>query len=559
VEIPFEFNKKLMLNLYNLIYMKITLAQINLKIGDIKKNLEKIIDAYKKAEKENSDIIVFPELTITGYPPMDILENRNLIEDNIKALDIFKNYVKKTAAVVGFVDINNKKGKKLLNSIAFIENGKIKHIFYKNLLPTYDVFDEKRYFEEGNDYEVFNFKGKKILLTVCEDIWADTELLPDVNLYKTNIIKKFNPDLIINISASPYYYGKITERKKILKEISLNKKATIIYVNYYGAQDSLVFDGSSMIIDGNKIYQLQSFTEKIETIDINNFKNQEFEEDISSLEKAIITGIKDYFEKQTLKKAILGVSGGIDSAVVSCLLSKALGNENVFGLIMPSKFTSNNSISDAVKLLNNLKIKYEIVSINDIYTSYLKTLKLDEKEIDITIQNIQARIRANILMAYSNKYGYIVINTSNKSEIAMGYSTIYGDSCGAISPIGDVLKTDVYRLSKLINSEKEIIPLSIINRAPTAELKPNQKDEDDLPPYKILDKVIKLYIEEQKDLKEIEKEIDPLIVNQIIKRIEANEYKRKQFPLIIKVSKKTFGTGRIMPIVKFNEFYKKNL
>jgi len=539
--------------------MRITLAQINLKIGDIKKNLEKIIDAYKKAEKENSDIIVFPELTITGYPPMDILENRNFIEDNIKALDIFKNYVKKTAAVVGFVDINKKKGKKLLNSIAFIENSKIKHIFYKNLLPTYDVFEEKRYFEEGNEYEVFNFKGKKILLTVCEDIWADTELLPDVNLYKTNIIKKFNPDLIINISASPYYYGKITERKKILKEISLNKKATIIYVNYYGAQDSLVFDGSSMIIDGNKIYQLQSFTEKIETIDINNLKNQEFEEDISSVEKTIITAIKGYFEKQGLKKAILGVSGGIDSAVVSCLLSKSLGSENVFGLIMPSKFTSKKSISDAIKLLNNLKIKYEIVSINDIYTSYLKTLKLDEKEIDITIQNIQARIRANILMAYSNKYGYIVINTSNKSEIAMGYSTMYGDSCGAISPIGDVLKTDVYRLSKLINSEKEIIPLSIINKAPTAELKPNQKDEDDLPPYKILDKVIKLYIEEQKDLKEIEKEIDPLIVNQIIKRIEANEYKRKQFPLIIKVSKKTFGIGRIMPIVKFNEFYKKNL
>jgi NAD+ synthase (glutamine-hydrolysing) len=539
--------------------MRITLAQINLKIGDIKKNLEKIIDAYKKAEKENSDIIVFPELTITGYPPMDILENRNFIEDNIKALDIFKNYVKKTAAVVGFVGINNKKGKKLLNSIAFIENGKIKHIFYKNLLPTYDVFEEKRYFEEGNDYEVFNFKGKKILLTVCEDIWADTELLPDVNLYKTNIIKKFNPDIIINISASPYYYGKQNERKKILKKISTEKKAVIIYVNCYGGQDSLVFDGSSMVVNGNKMYQSEPFKENTETIELDNFKNQEFNEDISSLEKAIITGIKDYFEKQEFKKAILGVSGGIDSAVVSCLLSKSLGSENVFGLIMPSKFTSNNSISDAVKLLNNLKIKYEIVSINDIYTSYLKTLKLDEKEIDITIQNIQARIRANILMAYSNKYGYIVINTSNKSEIAMGYSTMYGDSCGAISPIGDVLKTDVYRLSKLINSEKEIIPISIINRAPTAELKPNQKDEDDLPPYKILDKVIKLYIEEQKDLKEIEKEIDPLIVNQIIKRIEANEYKRKQFPLIIKVSKKTFGIGRIMPIVKFNEFYKKNL
>ena len=539
--------------------MRVTLAQINLKIGDIKKNLEKIIDAYKKAEKENSDIIVFPELTTTGYSPMDILENRNFIEDNLKVLNIFKNYVKKTAAVVGFVDINKKKGKKLLNSTAFIENGKIKHIFYKNLLPTYDVFDEKRYFEEGNEYEVFNFKGKKILLTVCEDIWADTELLPDVNLYKTNIIKKFNPDIIINISASPYYYGKQNERKKILKKISTEKKAVIIYVNCYGGQDSLVFDGSSMVVNGNKMYQSEPFKENTETIELYNFKNQEFNEDISSLEKAIITGIKDYFEKQGFKKAILGVSGGIDSAVVSCLLSKALGSENVFGLIMPSKFTSKKSINDAIKLLNNLKIKYEIVSINDIYTSYLKTLKLDEKEIDITIQNIQTRIRANILMAYSNIHNCLVVNTSNKSEIAVGYSTMYGDTCGAISPIGDVLKTDVYKLAQYINSDKKVIPQSIIKRPPTAELKPNQKDEDDIPPYKLLDRVIKLYIEEQRDFKEISREIDKKMLNQIIKRIEANEYKRKQFPIIIKVSKKSFGNGRIMPVVKANEFYKNNL
>jgi NAD+ synthase (glutamine-hydrolysing) len=539
--------------------MRVTLAQINLKIGDIKKNLEKIIDAYKKAEKENSDIIVFPELTTTGYSPMDILENRNFIEDNLKALNIFKNYVKKTAAVVGFVDINKKKGKKLLNSTAFIENGKIKHIFYKNLLPTYDVFDEKRYFEEGNEYEVFNFKGKKILLTVCEDIWADTELLPDVNLYKTNIIKKFNPDIIINISASPYYYGKQNERKKILKKISTEKKAVIIYVNCYGGQDSLVFDGSSMVVNRNKMYQSEPFKENTETIELYNFKNQEFNEDISSLEKAIITGIKDYFEKQGFKKAILGVSGGIDSAVVSCLLSKALGSENVFGLIMPSKFTSKKSINDAIKLLNNLKIKYEIVSINDIYTSYLETLKLDEKEIDITIQNIQARIRANILMAYSNIHNCLVVNTSNKSEIAVGYSTMYGDTCGAISPIGDVLKTDVYKLAQYINSDKKVIPQSIIKRPPTAELKPNQKDEDDIPPYKLLDRVIKLYIEEQRDFKEISREIDEKMLNQIIKRIEANEYKRKQFPIIIKVSKKSFGNGRIMPVVKSNEFYKNNL
>ena len=539
--------------------MKITLAQINLKIGDIQKNLKKIIESYYMAVRDNSDIIVYPELTITGYPCMDILENKNFIYDNIKALDEFRKHVGRTAAVIGFVDINKKKGKKLFNSVAFIENKKIKKIFYKNLLPTYEVFNEKRYFEEGKSYSIFNFKGKKILITICEDIWSNTELLPDINLYKTNIIKKFNPQIIINISASPYYYGKQNLRKKILKKISHQKNTTIVYVNYFGGQDSLVFDGSSMIINKDKIYQVEPFTEKIETIDIENFNSQEFEENISSIERAIITAIKDYFFKQGFEKAVLGVSGGIDSAVVSYLVSKALGSKNILGLIMPSKFTSNQSIKDAEKLLKNLDIKYDIIPIKNIYNSYLDTLKISDKNYDITVQNIQARIRANIIMAYSNKYGYIAINTSNKSEIATGYSTMYGDSCGAISPIGDLLKTDVYKLAKYINSIREIIPISIIKRAPTAELKPNQKDEDELGSYRILDRVIKLYIEEQKDIEEIKNEINSSMVDKIIKRIESNEYKRKQFPLIIKLSKKSFGYDRIMPIVKYSEFYKKNI
>lgn len=540
--------------------MKITLAQLNLKVGDIKNNLEKIIKTYKQARDYNSDIIVFPELTITGYPPMDILENRSFIEDNIKAVKEFAKTVSKTAVVVGFVDSNKGKGKKLLNSAAFIENGKIKHIFHKNLLPTYDIFDEKRYFEEISNYNVFEFKGKKLLVTVCEDIWADTKLLPDINLYRKNIIKNFKSDIIINISASPYHYGKQTDRKKILKEISKSRNATIIYVNSCGANDSLVFDGSSMLITPDKMYQLKPFTEKIETVDADKIKNQEFEENISSLENAIITAIKDYFNKQGFKKAVIGVSGGIDSAIVTYLCSKALGSKNVFGVIMPSKFTSKQSISDATKLLNNLSINYDIIAIHQIYNSYLKTLELDEKEINITLQNIQSRIRANILMAYSNKYGYLLINTSNKSEIAVGYSTLYGDSCGAISPLGDVLKTDIYKLANYINSKKEIIPNSIIKRPPTAELKPNQKDQDDLPPYEILDKIIKLYIEEQKTLDELKKEMGDLqIVGRILKRIESSEYKRKQMPLIIKVSKKAFGYGRVLPVVKFNEFYKNNI
>ncbi|MEF3280136.1 MAG: NAD+ synthase [Elusimicrobiota bacterium] len=537
--------------------MKITFAQLNTRVGDIDSNISKAIEAYKKAESENSDIIIYPELFTTGYPPLDLLENKHFIEKNIKALKSFAATTNKAAAVIGFVDFNHGYGKKLFNSAAFIYGGKIQQILKKNLLPTYDVFDEKRYFSEGTQNKIIKFKNKKILITICEDIWGKTDLLPDKNLYSKDTMSKYSPDIIINLSASPYYFGKITLREKILCELAKDKKADIAYVNLVGANDDLVFDGSSMLISKKgKIFQLQPFTEQINTVDLSRFLERKYTENISFLKQAIVVGIKDFFKKQNLKSAIIGLSGGIDSAVVASLCVEAIGNENVLGILMPSEFTSKQSIEDAIKLSKKLGIRYKIIPIKNIYRQYLKELSLTNQEIDITLQNIQSRIRGDILMSYSNKEGGIVIATSNKSEIAMGYFTLYGDSCGAIAPIGDVLKTQVYEVAEEINKDKEIIPDSIIKRPPTAELKPNQLDQDDLPPYKILDKIIKLYIEEELSLDKIQKILKNKInIKDIIYRIELNEYKRKQIPISIKVSKKAFGSGRKIPIVRKILYY----
>lgn len=532
--------------------MKITLAQLNLKVGDIENNIKKAKDAYRKAEAENSDIIIYPELLTTGYQPLDMIENTGFIRENIRAVKDFSRITKKTAAVIGYIDFNKGYGKKLLNSAAFVYNGKISAVFYKNLLPTYDIFDEKRYFNDGNNYRIINFKGKKILITICEDIWSQTELLPDKNLYSKNIIKDFNPELIINLSASPYYYGKAALRKKILSRLAREKRADIVYVNTVGANDELVFDGSSMVIKKNgDVYAATSFEEKVITVDTESIDKNTIDEDFSFVENAIVAGIRDYFMKQNFKTALIGISGGIDSAVVLYLTARAIGNKNVRGILMPSRFTSKQSVDDAIKLLKNLDVAYDIISIDTLYSQYIKNLKLDESNTDITLQNIQSRIRGNILMSFSNKYNSLVITTGNKSEIAVGYSTLYGDSCGAIAPIGDLLKTDVYKLVNYINRNGEVIPSSIVQRPPTAELKYNQRDDDDLPPYPVLDEIIKLYIEEGKTPEMIKRITGSgSIVEDIIKRIERNEYKRRQMPLILKLSKKAFGSGRRMPVVK---------
>ncbi len=534
--------------------MKIGLAHINLTPGDISGNLKKAVDIYHKAAKAECDVVVYPELTIPGYIPFDMLNYSWFIEKNLTALQKFASITSQTAAVIGYIDKNQQGwGKPLKNAAAFIKNGRIIKKIYKKVLPFSDIFYEQRYFESDNTPpQIINFRGRKILVTVCADIWYGTEILSTPKVCKSSPLdSKKNYDMIINISASPYYSGKIEKKLNILQKTSIKKKADIVYVNICGATETTVFDGTSFFISGSKTFITSPFTEGLSIVNTEDFQSTQIKEDISFIEKAIILGIKDFFSKLGFEKALIGVSGGIDSAVVLCLATKALGSRNVKGILLPSKFTSNQSIEDAVNLCQNLSCDYEIISITDIYDSYLKTLKIDDKNPNLTVQNIQPRIRANLLMAYSNLHSYILLNTSNKSEIATGYSTLYGDSCGAIAPIGDVLKTDVYKIAELINSRKTLIPTSIIKKPPTAELKPNQKDEDDLPPYSILDKIIKMYIEEKKDPVEIVKAIGRKeIVYSVIKRIEAFEYKRKQMPPIIKVSKCSFGDERKMPIIK---------
>jgi len=538
--------------------MRITLAQLNAKVGDIEGNKNKIKHYYKKAIAEKSDIIVFPELAITGYPPLDLIEKKSFIEKNLKALNEIVKETGETACVIGYIDINNKKrGKKLHNSAAFIQNKKILLKTHKTLLPTYDIFDEERYFEPYIGNKIIKFKNKNIAITICEEIWADTKLLPNSNLYAYNPMKNIlkKAELIINLSASPFEKNKFSKRLNILSELSKKHDKEIVYLNATGANDELIFDGGSFIIakNGKKIKALSQFKEECETIELNEIisrkvvKLREEEE----IKEAIILGIRDYFQKQGFSKAVIGLSGGIDSALVATLAAQALGSQNILGVLMPSPYTSRQSVEDALKLAKNLNIKTEIVDIGKIYDSYAKTLFLNKENIDISLQNIQSRIRGNILMSFSNRYGYLVLTTGNKSEISMGYCTLYGDTAGAIAPIGDLLKTDVYKLANFLNTGNELIPLSIIKRPPTAELKPGQKDQDDLPPYEILDRIIKLYIEENLSTNEIAKKIgDRKLAEDTILRIERNEYKRKQLPITLKLSKKSFGAGRKFPIVK---------
>ncbi|MCX7641500.1 MAG: NAD+ synthase [Elusimicrobiales bacterium] len=537
--------------------MKIGLAHINLIPGDIEENVKKAIKIYKEAVQKGCDIVVYPELTTTGYVPGDLVEYNWFIKKNLEALRSFISIIGETAAVIGYIDFNTQGwGKPIKNAAAFIHKNKIIAKIYKKILPYSGIFYEQRYFETDNSKpKIINFKGKKMLITICADIWHNTDILPCCKLSPTSPLECSEKyDMIVNLSASPYHFGKIRKKINVLKKISYERKVNIVYVNMAGSNEQIVFDGTSFYVNFNgKIFNSKPFSEGLTIIDENskNKTTNKIKEDISFLKNAIIIGIRDFFKKQNLEKAVIGVSGGIDSAVVSCLTVEAIGNNNVLGLALPSKFTSQQSIDDALELAKNLSINFKIIPINEIYNSYLKTLKLNDKNIDLTIQNIQARIRANILMSYSNRYGYILINTSNKSEIATGYSTMYGDSCGAISPIGDVLKTDVYKIAELINQKKEIIPQSIIKRIPTAELKPNQKDQDELPPYKLLDNVIKLYVEEKKDPQQIIKKLgNKEKIISIIKRIENNQYKRKQMPPIIKISKNSFDDERRIPIVK---------
>ena len=541
--------------------MKIALAQINYHIGNFEHNTSKIIEGIKKGEKEGADIVVFSEMAVSGYPPRDFLEFADFVNQCQTAIITIARSCKKIAAIVGLPTYNNsEKGKPLYNSAAFLYDGKIQSITNKTLLPNYDIFDEYRYFEPNNEFNIIEFKGKKIALTICEDLWN----VRDNPLYTINPmdeLMKQVPDLMINIAASPFNYHQTKIRKKVLKKNAKQYNLPLFYVNHIGAQTELLFDGGSLVINSNgeTIDELNYFEEDFKvfdldevTLEVQSLYTENERTEIADIHDALVMGIRNYFHKLGFTKAILGLSGGIDSALTSALAAEALGSDNVYNVLLPSKYSSDHSIDDSIKLVENISMPYDIISIEESVSAFEHTLSsyFEGLPSDIAEENIQARARGVILMALSNKFGYILLNTSNKSEAAVGYGTLYGDMNGGLSVIGDVYKTQAYELCRYINRNGEIIPENIITKPPSAELRPDQKDSDSLPEYDILDEILYEYIEKRKGPKEIvELGYEKVLVDRILKLVNTNEYKRYQTPPMLRISTKAFGMGRRMPIV----------
>lgn len=536
--------------------MKIALAQLNYHVGNFEANTSKIIAAIQKAEQENADLIVFSELAICGYPPRDFLEFEEFIEECGKSIDSIAQHCTTIAAIVGSPSKNNnQRGKKLYNSAYFINNGKVEDIFHKTLLPNYDIFDEYRYFEPNRNFHLLEFKGEKIAVSICEDLWNITEQLYELDPMEE--LAKLQPTLLINIAASPFNYNQEKDRKKVLKATFDKYQLPIVYCNHVGAQTELIFDGGSIFINakGELQNELNYFEEDFSIVDttiITAPKTQIEKSKIALIHHALISGIRDYFGKLGFKKALVGLSGGIDSAVVYAMAAEALGNENVMGVLMPSQFSSDHSVSDARKLATNLSAEQHLIEIEPLFAAFSEQLAplFQNLPFNLAEENLQARIRGTLLMAVSNKFGHILLNTTNKSEAAVGYGTLYGDMNGGLSILGDLYKLEVYDLARYINHDKEIIPLNSIEKAPSAELRPGQKDSDSLPEYDILDQILYQYIELRKGPDAIiHQGFDEATVKKVLKMVNTTEYKRHQTPPILRVSSKAFGTGRRMPIV----------
>ena len=537
--------------------MKIGLAQLNIHVGNFKANTEKIIHALKTAEVQGAELVVYSELSICGYPSRDFLEFDDYITKCREAIDEIARHTSQTAVLIGAPHRNpNVEGKDLFNAAWFLYQGEVQHITHKTLLPTYDIFDECRYFESNTTFELFEFKGKKLAITICEDIWNVGNDNPLYTTCPMDELIKLKPDLMINLSASPFSYTQYEERMHVIKSNCLRYILPMIYVNQIGAQTELIFDGGSVVVDekGNTLEQLKFFEEEVRVVDIEQRETSFVplpSSSVSLIHDALVLGIRDYFAKLGFKKAILGLSGGIDSALVLCLAVEALGREDVMSVLLPSAFSSDHSVDDSLQLVQNLGSPHEIIPIEAPFQSYLTTLQPFFKELPFNIaeENLQARVRGTLLMAMSNKFGHILLNTTNKSEAAVGYGTLYGDMCGGLAVLGDVYKTQVYELAHYINRNSEIIPKSIITKAPSAELRPGQKDSDSLPDYDILDKVLYKYIEKRQGPKElVTMGFDPPLVDRILRMVNMNEWKRFQAPPILRVSPKAFGMGRRMPI-----------
>ena len=544
--------------------MKIALAQLNPTIGDIAGNVRRILAAYQRAADQGADLVVTPELSIIGYPPKDLLLKPAFVADNLAALDRIVAEVGKTALLVGFVDRHSgPRGRPLHNAVALVADGKILARKYKALLPTYDVFDELRYFEPGRGPEVVEFRGRRIGLSICEDIWIEEEAGPESRFYHKNPIAELvqsGAEVLFNVSASPFVMGKFERRIALIRAQAIKYKRPVVYVNQVGGNDQLVFDGASFAMDsdGRVIAQCKAFEEDLAILqipDVSITAPAAALSDVESVRQALVLGVRDYMRKCGFRDAVLGLSGGIDSSLVACLAVEAVGPQHVVGVAMPSRFSSDHSLADARAVAENLGIRFLVVPIDGPHRAFEEALAeaFAGRESDIAEENVQARVRGTILMALSNKFGYLVLSTGNKSEIGVGYCTLYGDMAGGLAAISDVPKTLVYQLSRHLNETagRMLIPERVFTKPPSAELRPNQTDQDSLPPYDVLDAILDLYVREERSPDEISASgFAADVVAQVVRLVDRNEYKRQQAAPGLKVTSRAFGFGRRMPIAQ---------
>jgi NAD+ synthetase len=547
-----------------LVAVKIGILQLNSTVGDFAANQKKLLAGYEKAVALGAEFILAPELFLCGYPPRDLLLRDDFIEANLAALNETAEKIGPIPLCVGYVDRNlEKPGRALRNSAAVLQNGKIIWRTDKSLLPTYDVFDEDRYFEPAKKIEPFEFKGRKLGITICEDIWNDEDFWPE-RIYRRDPIKELiaqGAEIILNISASPWSVGKERTRLEMLRRVARDEKIPVVQVNAVGANDELIFDGHSVALGsrGEAVALGKGFEEEIfvaELVESGKRKAEsgnEFSAREQQIFSALSLGIRDYVRKCGFKSVIVGLSGGIDSALVAVLAADALGAENVLGVAMPARYSSAGSLTDAEALARNLGIRYEVLPIESVFNSVEKQLEkiFASKKPDATEENLQSRLRGVTLMALSNKFGALVLTTGNKSEMAVGYCTLYGDMNGALAPLADVFKTDIYKIARWVNREKIIIPENSISKPPSAELRPDQTDQDSLPPYDILDAILDLYVVKNLGRAEIiARGFDAAVVNDVLNKINFSEYKRRQAAPGLKVSPRAFGMGRRIPIAQ---------
>jgi len=540
--------------------MRIALAQLNTTVGDFDGNKALILEAYRRAAAQGAELVLTPELAVAGYPPRDLVNRSRFVPGNKEALQAIAREIGDAPLITGFVDFNESgRGRHFRNAAAVLHRGGIAHVAHKSLLPTYDVFDEDRYFEAADKIGPVTVDGVRLGITICEDIWTDDYLpRPLYDVRPPQELARQGIDLLVNISASPFHLGKPAVRERMMAELARELRVPIAYCNAVGGNDQLVFDGNSLVIGANGavLSALPAFEESLHVVDLNQeprTKNQEAASDAEQLYRAMVLGLRDYARKCGFKSCVLGLSGGIDSALVAVIAAEALGPQNVLGVSLPSEFSSAGSRDDARDLARNLGIRHETVPIQAAFESVKAQLApvFAGRPEDITEENMQSRIRGLILMSLSNKFGHLLLTTGNKSEMAVGYCTIYGDMCGGLAVISDLPKTRVYEVARWINRDREIIPRSSIEKPPSAELKPGQKDQDTLPEYDVLDGILELFVEQGKSAEEIAAAgFDGEVVRWVLHRVDTNEWKRHQAAPGLKVTSKAFGIGRRIPIAQ---------